>query len=56
MKYYHRVEIDDRRRHKTHEVLYAGNDPADAMAAWSKAIADGVEYVTLESLDQPGLD
>ena len=29
---------------------YDGTDHADAMAAWSKAIQDGVEYVTLESL------
>jgi hypothetical protein len=29
---------------------YDGTDAADAMAAWTKAILDGVEYVTLEAL------
>lgn len=33
-----------------YRTLYDGTDLADAMAAWSKAIEDGVEYVTLESL------
>lgn len=34
----------------TYRKLYEGHGHADAMAAWSKAISDGVEYVTLESL------
>jgi hypothetical protein len=29
---------------------YDGTDAADAMAAWSKAIQEGVDYVTLEAL------
>ena len=29
---------------------YDGTDAADAMAAWSAAILDGAEYVTLEAL------
>ncbi len=34
--------------------LYDGTDAADAMAAWSKAISQGVEYVTIEALrDRP---
>jgi hypothetical protein len=36
--------------------LYSGTDAADAMAAWSKAISRGVEYVTIEALrDIPGV-
>lgn len=36
--------------------LYDGTDAADAMAAWSKAISRGVEYVTIEALrDTPPL-
>ena len=34
--------------------LYDGPDVADAMAAFSKAISDGVEYVTLEALRPTG--
>jgi hypothetical protein len=30
--------------------LYSGTDAADAMAAWSNAISQGVEYVTIEAL------
>ncbi len=30
--------------------VYNGNDAAEAMAAWSLAITDGVEYVVLEAL------
>lgn len=33
-----------------YRTLYDGNDAAEAMAIWSKAISDGVEYVTLESM------
>lgn len=29
---------------------YNGPDAADAMAAWSKAISEGAEYVVLEAL------
>lgn len=36
-----------------HVKLYDGTDAADAMAAWSKAISMGVEYVTLESMVRP---
>lgn len=34
--------------------LYDGTDVADAMAAFSKAISDGVVYVTLEALRAAG--
>lgn len=30
--------------------VYSGPDAADAMAAWSKAVTDGTEYVFLEAL------
>ncbi len=30
--------------------LYDGTDIPDAMAAWSKAVSEGVEYVMLEAL------
>jgi len=33
-----------------HIKMYDGTDVADAMAAFSKSISDGVEYVTLEAL------
>lgn len=37
-----------------HERLYDGTDVADAMAAFSRAISDGVEYVALEGLRPTG--
>jgi hypothetical protein len=46
-RYRHLVEIDGASR-LNH--LYDGPDAADAMAAWSKAISEGIPYVTLESL------
>jgi hypothetical protein len=46
MAYWHRVESARR-------VLYDGPDNADAMAAWSEAIAHNLQYVTLESLRSP---
>lgn len=30
--------------------VYEGSDIGDAMAAWSSAVADNVEYVVLEAL------
>ena len=57
MKYSHSVYVD---RAVTapdgskHYYLYRGGDIADAMAAYSKAIADGAEYVTLESMLETG--
>ena len=33
-----------------HRVPYNGPDAAEAMAAWSKAVTDGKEYVVLEAL------
>lgn len=30
--------------------IYRGDDPADAMAAWSKAVTEDGEYVVLEAL------
>ena len=47
IEYRHRVDKDGVRPGR---LLYDGTDAADAMAAWSKAIQDGVRYVTLESL------
>lgn len=31
-------------------VLYDGGNTTDAMAAWSNAVSEGVEYVFLEAL------
>lgn len=45
--YRHLVETDGPGRSVR---LYDGEDAADAVAAWSKAISDGADYVTLESL------
>lgn len=48
LRYSHTVEVDDgpgKRRS-----LYRGDDFADAMAAWSRAVEAGGEYVMLESL------
>lgn len=45
MQYRHQVITQS-----PYTVVYDGTDIADAMAAYSKAISDGVEYVTLESL------
>jgi hypothetical protein len=50
--YRHLVEIDG--PGVTRGRLYDGTDAADAMAAWSKAVSDGNEYVTLESLIAAG--
>jgi hypothetical protein len=46
MSYHYLVDADAGNRGR----LYDGTDAADAMAAWSKAISDGAEYVTLEAL------
>jgi hypothetical protein len=49
MTYRYLVEVDGAppaRRGR----MYDGTDAADAMAAWSKAIAEGRLYVTLEAL------
>jgi len=35
---------------KNYRAKYNGPQVADAMAAWSKAITDGAEYVVLEAL------
>lgn len=48
-EYRHLVDAESGNRGR----LYDGPDAADAMAAWSKAVSDGVEYVTLESLRVP---
>lgn len=37
---------------KRYRVLYNGSVAADAMAAWSKAVTEGAEYVVLESLKE----
>ena len=50
MSYHYLVDANAGNRGR----LYDGTDAADAMAAWSKAISRGVEYVTLEALrDRP---
>lgn len=43
------VDVDGGGVTRRHQA-YDGEDAADAMAAWSKAISAGVEYVTLEAL------
>jgi len=45
--YMHRVEVDGPSKTRKR---YDGPDAADAVAAWSQAIEEGAEYVTLESL------
>lgn len=50
--YRHLVEVDG--TGVSHHRMYDGGDAADAMAAWSTAITDGAEYVTLESIRRPG--
>lgn len=35
---------------KSYRALYNGGDAADAMAAWSKALTEGKEYIVLEAL------
>jgi hypothetical protein len=48
MSYRYLVEQDtpnDRHHH-----LYDGDDPALAMAAWSAAVSDEVEYATIEAI------
>lgn len=39
---------------KPYEKLYDGTSIPDAMAAWSKGISDGKEYVMLEALRGAG--
>jgi hypothetical protein len=51
-EYRHLVEIIHKGIPRDRSRLYDGTDAADAMAA-SKAISDGREYVTLESLVKP---
>jgi hypothetical protein len=56
-KYHHMVMVDGGGPEGKRGViyLYRGDNAADAMAAWSQAITDGREYVTLESLKEtPG--
>lgn len=45
------VSIND--DHKSVPV-YNGNDAAEAMAAWSKGVTDGHEYIVLEALRETG--
>jgi hypothetical protein len=47
-EYWHLVETQRPRAR-----LYDGNDAADAMAAWSRAVSEGTGYVMLESLLRP---
>lgn len=47
MTYNYYVSADNGGKNKP---VYNGPDAADAMAAWSKAVSDGVEYVVLEAL------
>ena len=54
--YHFVVETDDARLTPRHRRRYYGPDAADAMGAWSKAISQGIEYVTLEALrDRPAI-
>lgn len=46
-EYWHRVEADYPGERVTR---YNGRDAADAMAAWSRAVSDGAEYIVIESL------
>jgi hypothetical protein len=46
--YWITVGRDDPADH--YRTLYDGDDPADAMAAWSEAVTGGAEYVMLEAL------
>jgi hypothetical protein len=51
MKYWYRVDADKGvALEGSYRKLYAGHDVADAIAAWSKAVSDGEEYVMLEAL------
>jgi hypothetical protein len=47
MQYRYQVIEQGTNIYRTH---YEGTDAADAMAAWSKCISEGAEYVTLEAL------
>lgn len=52
--YWHLVTVDAEEGESRFARLYQGTDHADAMAAWSKGIQDGNDYVVLESLkDRP---
>ena len=50
----YRYLVEVRRSGDVTRRLYDGTDAADAMAAWSTAITDGGEYVTLEALRSAG--
>jgi hypothetical protein len=51
MTYHYLVETAEGSRYLR---LYDGVNAADAMAAWSKAITETAEYVTLEALRMVG--
>ena len=52
-KFNYYVSVDSGGRH--YDAKYNGDQAADAMAAWSKAITDGAEYAVLEALrETPG--
>ena len=50
--YYLQVDVDDARPETHYRNVYKGSSVPDAMAAWSKAIAEGAEYVMLEALKE----
>jgi hypothetical protein len=49
--YNYYVSADNGERRVTR---YNGDQAADAMAAWSKAVTDGDEYVVIEALREAG--
>ena len=49
-EYYLQVDVDDAKPDTHYRNVYQGTSVPDAMAAWSKAISDGAEYVMLEAL------
>lgn len=52
-QYRHLVEVDGPVPGSSRGRRYDGPDAADAMAAWSRAVAGGAGYVMLESLAVP---
>lgn len=48
--FHYYVDVSDGSAPSKHVKAYDGNDAAEAMAAWSRGISDGHEYVTLEAL------
>lgn len=49
--FHYYVAVDD--GHKNVPV-YSGYDAAEAMAAWSKGVTEGHEYIVLEAIQETG--